>query len=201
MKREKQIQFKQLKTALPKIIRELASKYKLKKKDYILYGVKDELFLDCHIFISINDNEECICSIRENLKPLWLDELLWDLLDMSDNSKEPISLRAVGAFTVSGVNIFKKTTILEQWSEDQLMEIVEGYVVHFANNILEVKADDFIKNISQPYHQNVRTALYYIHNERYEDALDIIKDEKDGIFKNGDIDINDAIIRFCQKHK
>ena len=44
MKREQQKQLKQLKTALPKIIKELAGKKKLKKKDFMLYGTNEDIF-------------------------------------------------------------------------------------------------------------------------------------------------------------
>ena len=43
----------------------------------------------------------------ETIKPLWLDDLLWDLLKMETNKEAPLSLRTIGAFTVSGSELFK----------------------------------------------------------------------------------------------
>ena len=94
MNREQQKQLKELRKEFPKICRELASRHKLKCKDYSLFAVKRDLFFDTVIYVSVNDNDECICSTRERVKPMWMDEMLWDLLEMPENKKAPVSLRA-----------------------------------------------------------------------------------------------------------
>jgi hypothetical protein len=51
---------------------------------------------------------------------MWLDELFWELLCMEENKKEPVSLRAIGAYTVGGASIYEKETILSSWTEEEL---------------------------------------------------------------------------------
>ena len=70
MTREQQKQLKALKMALPKIIKELASEKKLKKKDFMIYGKNGDMFFDCQIFVSVNSANECICSTSEKFKPM-----------------------------------------------------------------------------------------------------------------------------------
>ena len=201
MTREQQRQFKQLNTALPKILKELAKEKKLKKKDYMLYATRKDMFFDCIIFVSVNDNNECICSTRETMKPFWIDDLLWELLDMKENAKAPVSLRAVGAFTISGVDIYQKQTVLNEWTEDELRKVVEEFVDHFCKSIKETPESAFEDNLNQEYHRELRQALYYIHNEQYQKALDCIGETGEGLFRNGDISINDAIRDYCRGKK
>ena len=201
MKREQQKQLKQLKTALPKIIKELAGKKKLKKKDFMLYGTNEDMFFDCQIFVSVNDNDECICSTTENMKPLWMDDLLWELLDMKENSKEPLSLRAIGAFTVSGAEIYEKATVLAEWTEEELTSIVEEYVDHFCNSISATDFSVFEEKLSNGYHHELREALYHINNKDYHKALEIVGEESSGPFSNGSINIFDAIREYCHREK
>ena len=198
MNREQQNQLKELRKAFPKICRELASDNKLKCKDYSLFAVKGDLFFDTVIYVSVNDNDECICSTRERVKPMWMDEMLWDLLEMPENKKAPVSLRAVGAFAVSGVETYSRATILNEWSIEELRTILEEYILHFKVSIEKVTMCDFIKDLDQPYHGDVRKALYYIHEGRYQEALDAVGDRA-GVFNNQGIDVNESIRNFCNK--
>lgn len=49
------------------------------------------------------------------MKPLWIDDLLWDFLKMIGNKKEPLSLRTIGAFIVYRVEIYEDYKELENW--------------------------------------------------------------------------------------
>ena len=199
MTREQQRQRKELKTELPKIIKEIAADKNLKKKDFMLYAKKGELFFDCHIFVSVNDANECICSTSESLKPMWIDDLLWELLDMKDNSKAPVSLRAIGAFAVSGAKIYENSTILSSWTKEELRDIVREYINHFCESIDTADNSVFEDNLSRSYHGELREALYYIHTGQYQKALDVVGDDE-GCFTNGDLNINDAIRAYAGKH-
>lgn len=47
------------------------------------------------------------------------------------------------------------------------------------------------------YHVELRKALSLIHEHKYQGALDYLKDKGEGIFKNGDVSINNAIREYC----
>lgn len=197
MTREQQKQLRELKLALPKMIRQLAGEKKIKKKDFMLYQKRNGLFFDCMISISVTEDNECICSSLERLKPMWIDDLLWELLDMESNKKEPDSLRAVGAFAVYGAPVYEKRTVLKEWTEDELLKIVTGYIDHFSDSIESADNTLFEEMLSKGYHGELRTALYFIKNKEYQKVLDVVGDES-GCFTNGSLNIYDAIRDYCR---
>ena len=196
MTREQQKQLNVLQKSLNQLLKKYAVQYHVKKKDYMIYYAGKEFFYDALIFVSVNDRGQCICTVKERLKPIWLDDLLWDLLGMPENKDEPVSLRAVGAFAVSGAVIWQDVSVMQEWSVEELDKKVEQAVAHFAETIGEFSMEDFVREMSQPYHGDLRMALYYIHESDYQKALDIVGDTS-GVFQNGDLDINDAIRRYC----
>ena len=71
-------------------------KYKFKKKDSMIWYNKKELFFDLLIDVKVKSDDKCYCTAVETIKPLWLDDLLWDLLKMETNKEAPLSLRTIG---------------------------------------------------------------------------------------------------------
>lgn len=53
MTREQQRQLRELKKTLPKILKEKIKKYKFKKKDYMIWFQKEDMFLTCLINVGI----------------------------------------------------------------------------------------------------------------------------------------------------
>ena len=61
MTREQQKKLRELKNALPKIIRSEIKKYNLKKKDFMVWVQKSELFFDLMIYVCERDGH-CYCT-------------------------------------------------------------------------------------------------------------------------------------------
>lgn len=118
---------------------------------------------------------------------------------MEDNKKEPLSLRAVGAFTVKGSEIFADSQELKNWDICELEKCVDIYLAHFYYSVQTATIDDFICNIkSKRYHSELREALTYVHDHKYFEAINCFKNLGDGVFKNGDISINNEMREFCK---
>lgn len=199
MTREQQRQLRELKKTLPKMLKEKIKKYKFKKKDYMIWFQKEDMFLTCLINVGFTTDGRFICDTKENIKPLWIDDLLWDFLNMSNNKKEPLSLRAVGAFTVHGVEIYQRYDELPNGSLQELEGYVEEYLEHFYRTIQLVKLDAFYNDLSfSPYHDELRISLTLVHQKKYKEALEYLSDKGEGIFCNGNIWINNAIRDFCE---
>ena len=199
MTREEQRKLRELNKALPKILRDKIKDYPLKKKDFMIWYSKKDLFFDLLITVNVTPDGHCICTSRETVKPLWLDDLLWYFLKMEENKKEPLSLRAVGAFTVTGSEIFTCSQELKDWDVCELEQCVDRCLDHFYHSVQTAAVDDFIRNIkSKRYHSELREALTYVHDHKYPEALNCLKDQGDGAFKNGEISINNAIREFCE---
>ena len=198
MTREQQKKLKELKSALPKIIQSEIKKYKLKKKDFMVWFQKEELFFD--LMISICErNGHCYCASTEHLKPLWLDDLLWDLLGMPENKNEAASLRAIGAFAVMGSEIYDGEAELINWEIEELEKQVTVYVEHFYRDIQSFGIEKFIENIDVSlYHQELRKALSLVYDKEYQEVIDYLRTCGRGCFCNQGIWINDAIIEYCK---
>lgn len=198
MTREEQRKLKELKKALPGFLKEKRKNYKFKKKDYMIWYNYQEMFFDLLINVGVMPDGRCFCSAIETLKPLWLDDLLWDFLKMRNNKEEPLSLRAIGAFTVYGSEIYKGSCELKNWEIFELEKCVDTYLEHFYQSIQSVTMDDFISNIENTmYHKELREALTFIYNHKYIEAYNCLN-ETDGVFINGEISINKEIRMFCR---
>ena len=193
MTREQQKKLRELKKALPKIIQMKIKKYKLKKKDFMIWFQKKDLFFD--LIISLRERDRhCYCASVERIKPLWIDDLLWDILGMPENKNEPASLRAIGAFTVYGSEIYSDESELETWETEELEKCVCKYIEHFYQNIQTFGIEKFYECMdASPYHQELRKSLSLIYEKKYGEALDYLSTQDRGHFCNKGVWINDAM--------
>ena len=199
MTREQQRKLRELKKALPKVLKEKIKKYKFKKKDFMLWFQKEDIFLTCFIYVGFSTDGRFICDTKEQIKPLWIDDLLWDCLHMPNNKKEPLSLRAIGAFAVSGVEVYQSYDELPNGSLEELEKYVDEYLEHFYQTIQTIQLDSYYEGISNnPYHEELRVALTYVYHKQYNEALSYLEDKGDGIFCNVDLWIHDGIREFCE---
>ena len=198
MTRDQQKKLRELKRALPKIIQTEIKKYKLKKKDFMVWGAKEKLFFDMMIDVRERDGH-CYCASVERLKPLWIDDLLWDLLGMPENKNEAVSLRSIGAFTVYGSKIHEMETELVNWEIEELEKCVIAYVEHFYRDIQSFGIDSFYECMDvTPYHQELRKALSLVHKREYQEAFNYLQECGRGVFCNKGVWINEAIIDHCK---
>ena len=56
-----------------------------KKIDFMILYCTKELFFDLLIGVKVKSDDKCYCTAIETIKPLWLDDLLWDLLKNKEN--------------------------------------------------------------------------------------------------------------------
>lgn len=198
MTREQQKKLRELKKALPKMIQSEIKKYKLKKKDFMVWVQKKELFFDLMIYVHENDGH-CYCTSIERLKPMWLDDLLWDLLEMPENKNEPASLRAIGAFAVYGSEIYSKKNELVNWELEELEQYVVQYIEHFYQNTQSCEIDIFYECMCKnSYQQELRKGLSLIHDGEYEKAIAYLSTCGRGHLCNKGIWVNDAMTEYCK---
>lgn len=199
MTREQQRQLKNLKKELPHMVQAEIKKYKIKKKDFMIWRQKERDFYDAHIHVGEKDGK-CFCSVTGYYKPMWLDELFWEIMGMEDNKKEPVSLRSIGAFTVYGNKFMQECREVVSWSEEELSVYVREYVSGFAAKTEEGLGGRFAEDISgSPYHAEIREALYLIHQERYEDAIRYVAAMDQDFFENRGVGFRKAATRHCRK--
>ncbi len=198
MTREQQRKLREIKQAMPKLLKAAAKEYGFKKIDYMIWYNKGDMFFTLFLFERELDNK-CWIDIEIACKPLWIDDLFWDIMDMSENKKEPLSLRGVGAFTVRGVKLYEEEVGLENWSLEEAQACVSYSMQKFAGYIKTVTVEDFLEHhSSDSYHSDLRTLLVMIHKGEYERAIAYAKDMDSDCFANGSLGLRAGVIRYCK---
>lgn len=200
MTREQQKKFRELKKAFPKILQAACKENRFKKKDYMVWSKKGDLFFTLSLFQRENDGS-CYIDATIACKPLWLDDLLWDILQMPENKNEPISLRSVGAFTAHGSELYNESYKLVEWSADEAAVCVQTAMQIFSDRIEKTTQEDFCAMINAtPYHAEVRKLLLLIHENKYDDALTLAKSMERDVFENQGVGLSAGATRYCEQY-
>ena len=109
---------KQLNKELKQSIRSAAKRLKLKSRSERFFDKVGDYLVKYMIDIDFPDNEFRLI-IRPYIKPYIIDDIFWEVFDMASNSQAPMSLRAVGAFTVDKFFLPDKIAT-EDWTIEDL---------------------------------------------------------------------------------
>ena len=155
--------------------RSVSRKYGFRQSSYINFKIEEGYFF-CLYFLN---NE-----VRLTVKPMYADELWWDIWGASENKKEPLSLRGTGAYSLSG-QILASYQIEETTDGSKLTNICEEI---FHNATVEISkflttnpdVDSFFPDESKMEHDPDRLLylITLIHNGREDKALEIIKEAR-----------------------
>ena len=206
---------KQLKKELNQCIRVAAKRLKLKSRSERFFDKVGDYLVKYMIDIKFPDNQFSI-TIQPSIKPYIIDDIFWEVFDMASNSQEPMSLRAVGAFTVEGLSLPDKVA-KEDWKmEDLDLEKVESKVFEVLSEAHEeaLKIITSFSDFEDFYAYTVDNGpslvgydligmLLMIHREQYAEALQmaegLIAKGKHGKFQNKSKWINEYIVDYCKE--
>ena len=206
---------KQLKKELKKAQRNAAKKLQLKSRDWAYFNKVGDYLVSYMIDIDFPDNEFRL-TIDPYIKPYIFDDIFWEVFDMASNSQEPMSLRAVGAFTVDSLSLPYKM-FKEEWTKEDIdLEKVETKVFEVLSETHEEVLklinsfstfEDFyayaVENSPNPARHDLMGMLLMIHREQYAEALqmaeDLIAKRKFGGFNNKSKWINEYIVDYCKE--
>lgn len=127
-------------------------------------------------------------SVDLRVKPLYADDLWWDIFLMPENKKKPLSLRGNGAFALPGELIGKFQTFVGNWANYTDEDIEKIWTSVF--NEIEVEIAKFIsKNPSadlyMPPTKNMRgdVSLTYLiallHNNKAHEVIELIHEARE----------------------
>ncbi|MFV0393152.1 MAG: hypothetical protein ACK5LC_01965 [Coprobacillaceae bacterium] len=207
MKVNKKFLDKELQNAIKPIVKE----YKLKSRGITLFKEIDDYFI--YITISISGMKKEKIAITGYIKPFIIDDLFWKVFNMSNNSNEPISLRANGAFKIDGLTVFSKNIEYEEIENipnlsKELLRECYNKIVDLTNKFSNVNeflvySEKVEKKVLYDY--NLVKMLLLINEEKYVEAKGIaeeqIKNHKYGRFQNEGKFIYDHIVDYCNLHK
>ena len=206
---------KELKKELKKVQRNVAKKLQLKSRDWAYFKKVGNYFIIHRIGISFQTGSFAM-DVNTRIKPYIIDDIFWEVFDMASNSQEPMSLRAVGAFTVDSLSLPYRM-VKEDWTMEGLdLEKVESKVFEVLSEVHEevVKLINSFSTFEDFYAYTVKNGpslvgydligmLLMIHREQYAEALqmaeDLIAKHKFGGFNNKSKWINEYIVDYCKE--
>ena len=206
---------KQLKKELNQSVRVAAKRLKLKSRSERFFDKAGDYLVKYMIDINFPDNKFRLI-IRPYIKPYIFDDIFWEVFDMASNSQEPMSLRAVGAFTVDSLSLPYRM-VKEDWTMEGLdLEKVESKVFEVLSEVHEevVKLINSFPTFEDFYAYTVKNGpslvgydligmLLMIHREQYAEALQkaegLIAKRKFGDFQNKGKWINEYIVDYCKE--
>ena len=183
--------------------RSVSRKYGFRQSSYINFKVDGGYFF-CLSFLTD--------EARLTVKPLYADDLWWDIWGATENKKEPLSLRGIGAYTLSGQVLASyeiKNTTDKSKLENQFEQLFNGATAEITKFIADnPDADTFYPDESKMDHDPDRLLylMALIHNGKEEEALSIIKEARKNkhrcIFQSGMFsDSYTYIRRWCNREQ
>lgn len=192
MTREEQKKYKEMTRYLAEKAKEEAKKYHLKKKDYMFYLPKGDMF-----YYTMLDLRQKKLTAYFYAKPLWLDDILWDILDMSSNKEEPVSLRSVGAFTIHSMIREKEFTAESTEEIDKAVGETFEELTALADSYGE---EDFLAEChSLVYQHEVIEVIVLLHQGEYEKALALCQEKEIGYFGVGNKDFSQLAVKYIRR--
>lgn len=190
MKREDQKRNKKLEKYISLLMKECPKRYrqqKLKKKDYMLWTTRGNMIYEIMPNAGIREEDlKPVMSFHVGFKPLWIDELLWDILGMESNKREPDSLKVIGAFTVWPAK--KNIEIVELLSENEeyMQSVFYEKLDEILASIKEYNEDKYVDYLNTTEcvdeYDKILVAIHRGDKDRAEKLLESIND--DGRFSN-----------------
>ncbi len=156
--------------------KEIGKKYGFKQRDYLSYKIVDGYFFALNHLAS----SDAFLVV----KPMYADDLWWDIFQCPENKKAPKSLRGMGAFSVRGTKIASYMVFPGSWKQYTEEMIISIWQKIFP--VVEKDIESFIsahpnpdKYFPEPTDANKRVNLLYIlallWNGDTEEAADIVK--------------------------
>ena len=170
---------KEQKKELRNLIVAYAKKLGYKARQNTIFRVKDAAMVYCDFLVV--DSKKLI--YRVNIKNYDYDDIFWKIMQMPSNSKEPDSLRAVGAFQAPTITVKTGQMELTDQYEEQAKVLVE-LVEESSNRFMEqYDIDEYAINCQGEMYINVLKYLAYVHMNKKSEARRIAEEA----LRNGDV--------------
>ena len=172
---------KEQKKELRNLIVAYAKKLGYKARQNTIFRVKDAAMVYCDFLVV--DSKKLI--YRVNIKNYDYDDIFWKIMQMPSNSKEPDSLRAVGAFQAPTITVKTGQMELTDQYEEQAKVLVE-LVEESSNSFIEqYHIDEYAINCQGEMYINVLKYLAYVHMNKKSEARRIAEEAlRDGDVNN-----------------
>ena len=120
------------------IRKNVAKKFGWKQSSYINWKVEGGYYFYL-------EHINCYSEATLYVKPLYIDDLWWDVFEMPNNKKAPMSLRGNGTFSLDGVKILKTPDLFDIRAEESEYELEK--IQKYSDEAIEKIWDDVFQQI------------------------------------------------------
>ena len=207
MKREDQKRNKELEKNVSIMMKECPKRYKqqkLKKKDYMLWTIRGNMIYGIMPSAGIRESDlKPVMSFLIEYKPLWIDDLLWDVIGMESNKQEPDSLRMVGAFTVGAARIHIDTIELQSEATDYVESIFYESIEKIVSSFETLTEEKYVEYLyTEKYvdeYSKVLVAIHQGNRNRIKELLETI--DGNGRFYNEGKSYKDWLMEYLNREQ
>lgn len=155
---------------LDKKIKEQAKKHGFKRNSGFLYLKNGENFVD----IVYTYSDSCRIAYDLNIKKYSYDDIFWDIINMPENKKEPMSLRARGAFAAPSIIVKDDSIPLSPDMDDVASSFCEKIAYEAADFLNHNDVNEYVLSKNE---SPTLKCLAYIDKNEISSAIKIAKDE------------------------
>ena len=207
MKREDQKRNKELEKNVSIMMKECPKRYKqqkLKKKDYMLWTIRGNMIYGIMPSAGIRESDlKPVMSFLIEYKPLWIDDLLWDVIGMESNKQEPDSLRMVGAFTVGAARIHIDAIELQSEATDYVESIFYESIEKIVSSFETLTEEKYVEYLyTEKYvdeYSKVLVAIHQGNRNRIKELLETI--DSNGRFYNEGKSYKDWLVEYLNREQ
>ena len=192
------------------VIKQIVKAKGWKFKGWFAYKTLNNFFYKATFYTSGFDNS---VSGSLEFKPLIIDDTFWEIVDLDENKKMPLSFRGNGAFVVSSKDVYdyKLKIVPETLKTDisNLMDTINSRLVDLSSAVNNI--DTFVQFVERnpskrsEWFDSDLLIVSSIVQKNYDKALSLLDYAKKtrGMcgWGSGDKDFYDLAIEYCQKHR
>lgn len=204
MNRETKSKITLLKKTMANVSKQLIKHYGYKQIDGRVWTIQNEFIFVLFPFIK-NHEDKPVLEITYSVKPLFVDDILWDIMGMESNKNEPLSLRVNCAFALFGVEFSKKEYILEKLEVEELSSYLEDSLKWFCTLLKTKKGNEntWFNDVesSEPtyYHCDIMRLMLMIKFEQFSNVIKYLDDHDVTGFTVSGKSIDNMIRDYCKK--
>jgi hypothetical protein len=169
---------------------ELVRRTHWKRRQNALFVQSGDYFQSVFVSVYVNAKET---HVELAFKPMAIDPSVWDILDMAENGKEPLSFRAWGAFTCSSLPVANAQVEVEGSSPAGVARAVMSFCEQNENRFGELLSQGPFSELVAKHPNQVERGAYaitlvasLIHERKLDEARDLARayasGEKSSVF-------------------
>lgn len=204
MTREEKKAVTALRKSLPALVRPLIKPYRYKSVGGMIWTVQGDILFTLSPWVAVPLGEDR-ARFRASCgaKPLFADDLLWDILGFEENKSQPMSLRVNGAFALPEVPAYEERQYLESLEQEAVSALIQGELERFSQFLAGLAGRemtwfrDWEAKQERYARMEVMRLMLMLHDGNRDEALAYVAEHKVSDFIVGRKTVGELIGEYC----